>query len=336
MPHARIAVMGAGNMGQVHARHVAREAKLSAIIDPAPTAKAVADLYGVPWYESLADLLRVDRPDGVIVATPNQLHVEHGLACVAAGLAVLIEKPLADNLNEGARLVDAAKNAGVPLLVGHHRRYNPLIVAAKTALDDGKIGKLVVVNAMCWIYKPDDYFDVPWRCEPGAGPVLTNLVHDLDLIRHLCGEIASVQAFDANQARGHAVEDTAVMILRFRNGALGTLSVSDCVVAPWSWELTSGENAVYPHVATSSYTIGGAAGSLSIPDLAVWHYGARKSWVEPLLTDTLPSERKDPLALQVRHFSDVALGRAHPFVSGHEGLQTLRVLAAVKKSGCDW
>jgi predicted dehydrogenase len=324
--------MGAGYIGQVHARHVAREAILAAIIDPDPKAKAVADKYAVPCYASLAEMFLKDRPDGVIVATPNQLHVEHGLECIAAGVPVLVEKPLADDLGQAARLVNAAENTGVPLLVGHHRRYNPLIDSSKSAIDEGRLGKLVVVNAMCWLYKPDNYFDVPWRCKAGAGPVLTNMIHDLDLMRYLCGEIESVQAFAASEAREHAVEDTAVVIVRFCNGALGTLSVTDSVVAPWNWELTAGENADYPCNDSSSYTIGGTAGSLSLPDLGFWHYGTTKSWFEPLLHDTLPTGHGDPLALQINHFSDVALGHAAPLVSGREGLQTLRVLTAVTQA----
>lgn len=329
---ARIAIMGAGTIGQVHARHVAREAILAAIIDLDPQAKAVADKYAVPYYASLAEMRLKDRPDGVIIATPNQLHVEHGLDCIAARLPVLIEKPLADDLAQAARLIKAAETTGVPLLVGHHRRYNPLIISAKSAIDQGLLGNLVVINAMCWLYKPDNYFDVPWRCKLGAGPLLTNMIHDLDLMRYLCGEIASVQALDASEMREHAVEDTAVVILRFCNGVLGTLSVSDSVVAPWNWELTAGENANYPRHEASSYTLGGTAGSLSLPDLGYWHYGTTKSWFEPLRHDTLPTGRGDPLALQINHFCDVALGHAAPLISGCDGLQTLRVLTAVKQA----
>ncbi len=102
------------------------------------------------------------------------------------------------------------------------------------------------VEATCWLAKPDDYFEVAWRREAGAGPIFTNLIHDIDLMRALCGDVTSVQAIETNAIRGHAVEESAAVLLRFENGALGTLNVSDATVAPWSWETTSGENRGFP------------------------------------------------------------------------------------------
>jgi predicted dehydrogenase len=329
---ARIAILGAGNIGKIHAAHAAREAQLCAFVDPAPQGAEVARAYNVPHYPTLSDLFAAGRPDGVVVATPNQLHVAHGLECVAAGVAALIEKPLADDVAQGVLLVQAAQQADVPLLVGHHRRYNPMIASAKAAIESGRLGRIVALNAMCWLYKPDAYFDVKWRTQPGAGPVLINLIHDIDLMRHLCGEISTVQAISANHARGHAVEDTAVVLLGFANGALGTMSVSDSIAAPWSWELTAGENAAYPRSGAACYTIGGTSGALSLPDLGLWSYSDAPSWMTPIAREAMMNGQGDPLAIQMRHFADVSLRRAAPLVSGDEGLATLRVLMAIKRA----
>ena len=92
-----------------------------------------------------------------------------------------------------------------------------------------------------------------------------NLAHDIDLLRHLCGEIDFVQAQTVKSIRGFENEDVAGALLRFRNGAIGTISVSDSIVSPWSWEMTSKENPVYPPTSESCYFIGGSHGSLSIP-----------------------------------------------------------------------
>jgi len=324
--------MGAGLIGRRHAGHVAREAELSAIVDPDPGARSVADHYNVPWFQDFDAMLRGNRPDGVIVATPTQHHVANGLQCIGAGLPALIEKPVAADIAGAEQLVGASEAASIPILVGHHRRYNPLIGKAKAVIAAGSLGRLVAAHATCWFYKPKDYFDVAWRTQPGAGPVLTNLIHDIDLLRYLCGEVASVQAQVSNSVRGFDVEDTASVLLTFRNGALGTLTVSDTVVAPWSWELTAAENPAYPRTGESCYIIGGSAGSLSIPDLALWHHPGDPSWWDPISRKSQIHETGDPLALQVRHFSNVALGREAPLVSGREGLETLKVVAAIDQA----
>jgi len=109
-----------------------------------------------------------------------------------------VEKPVGVNLDEVRALVEASRRHDVPVLVGHHRRHNPLIAKAHQVIADGKLGRLINVTALWQLQKPDSYFDTPWRREPGAGFLLTNLIHDLDLLRHLCGEVVQVQAFTRN------------------------------------------------------------------------------------------------------------------------------------------
>ena len=269
----RLAVMGAGLIGRRHVAHILAvpQAALAAIIDPSPAAVAWAAQHRLPCYPSFKAMQAAVTVEGVIVATPTRLHVDNGLEVIAAGIPVLVEKPIADNVGAATRLVEAAEAAGVPLLVGHHRRHNPMIQAAKATVASGKLGQLVSVHGFFWLMKPDAYFDVAWRREAGAGPILTNLIHDIDLLRYLCGEVEAVQALTSNAVRGHAIEETAVVLLRFKSGALGTINVSDSIVAPWSWEHTTGENPVYPRTDQSCYTLGGTLGSLNIPTLEFWH-----------------------------------------------------------------
>ncbi|MCA1371958.1 gfo/Idh/MocA family oxidoreductase, partial [Bradyrhizobium sp. BRP14] len=120
------------------------------------------------------------------------------------------------------------------------------IKSAREAVTNGKLGQLTAVVGLWLLRKPDDYFEVAWRREAGGGPLLINLIHDIDNLRFICGEIVEVQALTSNKVRGFAVEDTAALLLRFANGALGTVTVSDATPAPWSWELSSGENPAYP------------------------------------------------------------------------------------------
>ncbi|MGE0502122.1 MAG: Gfo/Idh/MocA family protein [Rhizobiaceae bacterium] len=329
---ARIAMMGAGLIGRRHAEHIAREAALAAIVDPGPGAADVAREHGVELHPDLDSLLRADRPDGILIATPNQLHVEHGLACINEGLPTLIEKPIAADSSSGEVLAAAAEARGVPLLVGHHRRHNPAIRMARQMIDAGRLGTIVAAHVTCWFRKPDDYFDVDWRRNPGAGPIYINLIHDIDLMRFLCGPVRTVTAVQSDASRGNDVEDTAAVLLVFENGAIGTVTLSDAVAAPWSWELTAGENPAYPRTGENSMLIGGTHGSLSIPDLSLWHYSGRRSWWEPILREQLPVASEDPLALQIRHFGDVILNGAKPLVGAQEGLESLRVVEAVKQA----
>jgi predicted dehydrogenase len=330
----KLAVAGAGQVGRRHVDAIAksRGAAPLCVVDPADGAKSYAAGLGVPWFPDLSEMFAAEKPDGVILATPNQLHVEHGLACVAAGVPALVEKPISIDVPSARKLVEAAEAAHVPLLVGHHRRHNPLIRAAKDKLAAGAVGSIIAVHSMFWLYKPDDYFDAAWRRQPGAGPVLLNVIHDIDLMRWLCGEIAAVQALESNAVRGNAVEETAAILLRFENGALGTAAVSDTIVGPWSWEMTSAENPAYPPTEQFCYLIGGTHGSLEVPSLRIWSNAGKRSWMEPLRADAVPFDAADPLIRQIDHFARVIRREEKPVVSGREGMKTLAVVEAVKQS----
>ena len=330
-----IAIIGAGVIGRRHAAAIGASdvARVHAVVDPSPAAADWAATAGYDLFPTLDALLDAGRPDGVIIATPNALHATGAQAAIAAGLPVLVEKPLTDDVATARALVTAAEAAGVPLAVGHHRRHNPLIAEARARIAAGEIGRITAVQASFWLAKPDSYFAVDWRRQKGAGPVLTNLIHDIDLLRHLCGEITEVRALFSDAGRdGHAVEDTAAILMRFAGGTLGTASVSDTVVAPWSWEMTAGENPAYPATDQSCYLIGGSLGSLALPGLTLWHDGGRRDWGAPISATRLPHGREDPLILQIRQFVRVIRGEEPPLVPGHEGLATLSVIEAIQRS----
>ncbi|MEO8741300.1 MAG: Gfo/Idh/MocA family oxidoreductase, partial [Casimicrobiaceae bacterium] len=128
----RIAVVGAGQIGKRHAELIVKSdaCRLAAIVDPAPAVADYAGTLGVPHHASLAELFASERPDGVILATPNQMHCDQALACIAAGVPTLVEKPVAHTLEAGMRLCDAADAAKVPVLVGHHRRHGSIMARA--------------------------------------------------------------------------------------------------------------------------------------------------------------------------------------------------------------
>ncbi len=338
MRRVRIAVAGAGTIGLRHIEETQRSqsATLSAIVDTSPDAADVAKREGVPLYLSLGDCFAKDRPDGVVLATPNRMHVAQGLECIAAGIPVLVEKPIAHTLDEGRRLVDAAERANAKLLVGHHRRHSPILHKAIEIVRSGVLGAIVGVIGSALFYKPDSegYFDGPnaWRKEPGGGPILLNMIHEVGNLRAMIGEIVAVQAFSSSATRRFAVEDTVAINLRFENGALGTFLLSDTAGSPKSWEQTSQENkayATYPE--EDAYVVMGSDGSLAIPTMRLKYYARKedRSWFKPFQSETIPLERADPLALQIEHFAAVIRGEAEPLVSGRDGLQNLRVTDAI-------
>ena len=332
----RLSIAGFGLVGQRHAEAIRQSAgvKLVSIVEPEESGRSLAENLGVPCFDKLEDMLSAGGVDGVILSTPNSLHVEQGLACVSMGCPVLVEKPIATDSAEALKLVDAADKAQVPLLVGHHRRHNPLIQQAKALIDAGEIGEVRGVQATCWFYKPDSYFDqADWRKQKGAGPISVNLVHDVDLMRYLCGEVLSVRAVARRSIRGFENEDIAAALLEFATGAVGTVTVSDSIAAPWSWELTSSEYPVYPVTQESCYQIGGSKGSLSVPDLRLWKHGnGEPDWWSPISATATPRLATDPLVNQILNFRDVILGDASPVVSGMQGYLSLRVIEAIQKA----
>lgn len=276
MSKTRIAVAGAGYIGQAHmaVAQASPTCTLSAVVDPSPAAAAVAARAGVPLYTSLDELLARDRPDGVVLATPNPLHVPQALQCIAAGLPILLEKPIATSVAEGRQLVDRVEQAAARVLIGHHRAHSPIMAKATQVVASGQLGRLVAVMGSATFYKPDGYFaDGPWRREPGGGPILLNMVHEVHNLRMLCGEIVAVQAFKSHAVRGFAVEDTVAINLRFANGALGSFMLSDTAACARSWEQTSQENKAYPSYDDEDcYVLTGTLGSLSVPTMRLKTY----------------------------------------------------------------
>jgi len=336
MARKRLAVVGIGLIGIRHAELIAGsdDAELAAVADPAPQAAAVSDRLGTRHFAEVEAMLDAVRPDGVVVAAPNQLHTPVGLACVARGIPALIEKPLADTLEAGAELVTAAERRGVPLLVGHHRRYNPMVETTRAIIAAGELGRLVAVSVVWAARKPDAYFDAAWRRAEGGGPILINMIHDIDCLRHFCGEIEEVQAYGGSAIRGFAVEDTAAVVIRFAGGALATVTLTDAAPSPWGWEAGSADN---PGIAASGqncYRFLGTEAALDFPNLVLWRGAGpgAASWAEPLVATPRPHPPGEALPAQLRHFLAVIDGAEAPRVSGREGLATLAATLAVTEA----
>ena len=330
-----ISIVGTGLMGLQHIKAIkkSKKANLHSIVDISKNAKNLSKKYKIPLYSNVSDLLNSNKLDAVIVATPNQLHEKHTVSFLKNKIPVLLEKPISDNIQSAKKIIVSANKNKTPLLIGYHRRHNSIVSIVKDIIKKGKLGKIVSANVLCWLYKHKNYYKEKWRVSKGGGPLGINLVHDIDMICYLLGSIKYVQAFTSNKTRKFKVEDTATISLIFNSGALCSLNLSDTIVAPWSYELTAGENPVYPITDQSAYMIGGTKGSLQFPNLKFWFYKKERSWWNKIFVHKNKNKKDDnTLVNQIDHFADVVVNEVKPKVNGHDGLISLKIFAAITKS----
>ena len=335
----RLACIGLGMIGRVHAE-VAKQldqCDLLAVCDPNESTERIADNLGVTFYVDYREMIEKEELDGVIIAVPNELHASVGSTCAANGLHMLIEKPIASSIGDADILINTARENNVSLLVGHHRRFNPLVEATREIIRGGQIGKLVGVAILWAMFKPTDYFQgsFSWRRSKGGGIVLINGIHEIDNIRYVCGEITRVHAEISNKVRKFPVEDSASISLYLENGALGNIFISDCTPSLWSYEATTGENPYFFHSSESCYHFFGTEASLEFPSLRRVFYPnkAKSGWQYPLLTAEIQVRPADPYREQLKHFCHVIRGEETPRTSGEDAKKTLEVTLAVLESG---
>jgi predicted dehydrogenase len=334
----KIAIAGAGVIGRAHMAVLAQNpnCQLCAIADPSGAAQQLSQALDIAWFATLDELLTQVQPDGVIVSTPNALHVPQALHCIEKGLPVLLEKPIAHTVADAQRLVQVVQNLQAKVLIGHHRAHSPIMRETKTLIDSGRLGRLVGVLGSAMFYKSDSYFnEAPWRSQTGGGPVLINLIHEIHSLRMLCGEIVEVQAMTSNAVRGFAVEDTASISFRFASGVLGSFLLSDTSASARSWEQTSQENKAYASYDDEDcYVIAGTLGSLAVPSMRLKTFAKNddRSWFKPFDCNVVALQREDPLKLQIAHFLNVVQGKTVPLVSALDGLQNLLVVDAISRA----
>lgn len=339
MKKLKIAVVGVGLGGQIHIKRIkdSNEVVLDSIVAPNRGFNIeIAAKECVPIYHTVAECIAKQKPDGIIIASPNQVHAEHAKVCINSGIPVLLEKPITAKLSEGFELFNLIEKSNAKVLIGHHRAHNPIIQVAKKAISDGRLGRLVTVTGSAQFYKPEHYFDDgPWRRLSGGGPILINMIHEIDNLRRLVGEISKVQAITSNSIRGFPVEDTAIINFIFKNGALGTFALSDTTATSRSWEQTTKENPRYPSYPDDDcYLISGTNGSLGVPTMILKYYSreAQPSWWTPFEIDILPFDRVDPIDIQLNHFADVIRGICLPLVTARDGYNNLLITEAIIKS----
>jgi UDP-N-acetyl-2-amino-2-deoxyglucuronate dehydrogenase len=235
MPLTRVAVVGAGNIAATHVRAIAGIAgvTLAGVYGPRlERAQALAEPAGSHGYDSLDRLLDAESPDMAVVGTPSGLHGEHGAVAARRGVHVLVEKPLEITVARVDALIAEASAAGVALGVVFQDRVKTGVRALKAALDADAVGRPSLVRAQVPWWRPPEYYrGSRWRgtwALDGGGALMNQGIHTVDLLLWLCGPVMRVSAKTVTRCHDIEVEDTAVAILEFASGAVGTLEATTC------------------------------------------------------------------------------------------------------------
>ena len=340
MKQLRIGIVGAGVIGKRHLAAInnSDKAHLVGIADPFAASESVARDAGVAHYASSTEMLAELHPDGVIVATPTEHHLQPTLDALDSGAGVLVEKPVTATTEEARLVIEKSQQTQRPVLVGHQRRYYAQVDKTRELIQSGALGQLVAVHGQWNVRKNDSYYEADWRKKWQAGPVLTNLIHEIDILRYICGEIKSITAETSHSVNGFEKEDAAGLLMRFESGALGTFSLSDQTLSPWGWEFATGENAAFPRSEQNAIRFMGTKASLDFPNHVLWHAGEQSpDWTSTLQSESSPFVFEDAYISQIEHFCAVIRGEVAPISDARDAARSLRATLAVydsADSGC--
>ena len=330
----KIGIVGCGRISKNHfgslEKHV-DDLELAAICDTDSNALEQHQLqYGVNAYTELAEMLRREQLDVVSLCTPSGVHAAQTIMSAKSGVHVVTEKPMATRWDDGLRMVKACDEAGVRLFVVKQNRRNATLQLLKRAITEKRFGRIYMVNINVFWSRPQSYYDMgKWRgtWEFDGGALMNQASHYIDLIDWLIGPVASVQAMIGTLARDIEVEDTGVMNIRWRNGALGSVNVTMLC---------------YPKNYEGSITILGEKGTVRVGGLAVneiqhWEFDEQKPYDEDIKSANYQTMSVYGFGhpLYYKNVIDVLRGQAETETDGREGLKSLELLIAAYLSARD-
>jgi predicted dehydrogenase len=227
----KVAIVGTGGIAAVHASNVERaggRAELVAACDvDAARLEAFSDEHSIPGrFQGLTELLAESKPDVVHLCTPPMMHIDQAIECLEAGVHVLSEKPPALSLADFDRLNSAEIAGGAQFSCVFQHRFGDAAAAAKRLIGEADFGRPLVARCDTLWYRPDSYWDLPWRGSwnaEGGGPTMGHGIHQFDLLLHLLGPWQEVTAIATRQARKTSTEDLSAALVRFENGAVATV-----------------------------------------------------------------------------------------------------------------
>ncbi len=231
MGKLKFGLIGCGRIAQRHAEHINNVGELKAVCDiNLQKAKLLGEKYKANIYSNIDELLEREKDVDVIsICTPNGLHAEHTIKSLKAGFHVLCEKPMAISVLDAGKMIDAAEKANKRLFIVKQNRFNPPVDAVKKLIDNNKLGRIYSVQLSCfWNRNFEYYTNSDWKGTKklDGGTLFTQFSHFIDLLFYLVGDVQEVYSFNENFAHKNIIEfeDTGVAILKFYNGALGTIN----------------------------------------------------------------------------------------------------------------
>ena len=330
----KFALVGCGRIAQNHFAAIEKHSDRATLVDVCDTNSEQLNLAiaktEAKGHSSLQSLLKESTADAVILCTPSGIHPQQTIACAEAGFNVVSEKPMATRWEDGLKMVEACDNAGVRLFVVKQNRRNATLQLLKQAVDQGRFGKIFMVNINVFWTRPQEYYDTAsWRgtWEFDGGAMMNQASHYVDLVDWLIGPVESLHAYTATLARKIETEDSAVINFKWRSGAIGSMNVT---------MLT------YPKNFEGSITILGEKGTVRVGGLAV---NEIQHWE---FENTLPEDSKIKEAnyettsvygfghpLYYDNVINVLNGKEEPQTDGREGLKSLEILIATYLSARD-
>jgi UDP-N-acetyl-2-amino-2-deoxyglucuronate dehydrogenase len=330
----KIAIVGCGRISKNHFGSIEQhngEFELAAICDIDPVVLSEhAERYKVPAYGDLEELLDKEQLDLVALCTPSGIHPDQTVLAAKHNVHVMTEKPMATRWNDGVRMVKACDDAGVRLFVVKQNRRNTTLQLLKHAVTEKRFGKIHMVHLNVFWTRPQSYYDQGngWRgtWEFDGGAFMNQASHYVDLLDWLIGPVEKMQAM-MSTTRDIEVEDTGVLNIKWRNGALGSMSVT---------MLT------YPKNLEGSITILGEKGTVrvggvAVNDIQLWQFEEPKDYDEQIQSANYETTSVYGFGhpLYYKNVIDVLRGKAEPETDGREGLKSLELLIAAYLSARD-
>ena len=225
----KFAIIGCGNIGKRHAVYVQAVGRLIAVCDiDKEKAEETGKKYNASIFFTIEELLRKERPDVVVICTPNGLHAQHSIASLRASCHVLCEKPMAISSKDCVDMIDAADKAKKKLFIVKQNRFNPPVVAVKKILEEKKLGEIYSLQLNCFWNRDAAYYKNSWKgtLSLDGGILFTQFSHFVDLLYWMIGDIKNVKAVRKNFAHKGQIEfeDSGIALLEFENGVLGSIN----------------------------------------------------------------------------------------------------------------
>lgn len=347
----KIAILGCGKVAQLHAQAIDNltNAELAAVWSRTKaSAEKFAKHYMVKPYDNISKMVKNEGIDLVLICTPHPFHREPAIEAAEAGAHILVEKPLASTLEDCDVIIDACNKAGVYLGVISQRRWYAPVKRVKNAIEAGKIGKPVfgTVNMLGW--RDRKYYDADewrgtWRME-GGGVLVNQAPHQLDILLWYMGEIEEVYGIWKNLNHPYIeVEDTAVANVKFKNGAIGNIIVSNSQKPGLYGKVqVHGENGASVGVQTDggAMFIAGSSNIVEPPVNDLWTVPGEedllKKWIK---NDTRFFHSIDPaifyMERQIEDFLNALDTGGKPLVTGEDGRRTVELFTAIYRSTRD-